>query len=156
MLSQHDFVTIWKKKWRRRGMTRFPCSDHSENSFLEVKLPKDLKKIKIKKIENFFHVENLCWKKYFRKNQWFSWNSLLRFRREFHENHWFFLIFFFNINFRHEKSFRFFWFLFFWDLWVILPLKTSFQSDPSTETLSSRVFVTFFPNCYKIIDILLT
>ena len=57
MLSQHDFVAIWGNNGRRVGMEGFPCSDRSENSFLEIELSKDLEKKKIKKIGNFFRVE---------------------------------------------------------------------------------------------------
>ena len=49
MLSQHDFVKIWEKKWRRLWMKPFLCSDRSENVFLDVELCNDYEKKLLKK-----------------------------------------------------------------------------------------------------------
>ena len=48
-------------EWRRLWMEQFPCSDRSENSFLDVELSKDYDKKTFEK-NDFFHVENLFWK----------------------------------------------------------------------------------------------
>ena len=58
MLNQqyiNDFVAIWGNNGRRVGMEGFPCSDRSENSFLEIELSKDIEKMKMKNF--FFRVE---------------------------------------------------------------------------------------------------
>ena len=46
-------------------MEGFPCSDRSENSFLEIELSKDLEKMKKNLI--FFRVEIFFEQKYFQK-----------------------------------------------------------------------------------------
>ena len=45
-------------------MEGFPCSDRSENSFLEIELSKDLEKMKMEKNQIFFFAS----KYFFEKN----------------------------------------------------------------------------------------
>ena len=86
MLSQqyiNDFVAIWGKNRSKVGMEGFPCSDRSENSFLEIELSKDLEKMKIQKIRKTWFLQSSSSSRgrkislsYFTENIGISWNFM--------------------------------------------------------------------------------